>query len=284
MTTFTRVIGNHYARADATASILRMVVAGMPLQINSGYRSDQSQENIFFANYTSNYNASSKKDRRVYKGVAYYRRNPYHNHVAVAVPGTSNHRSGLAVDFGPQARAWLFKHGADHGWVNPAWAKRPATLEPWHWEYNPKRDKHKTEKKEELNMALDNADKAWLDAAIRTRAREAVHDYYAAVNDRDTSWARSASDMFYNATRSVTNRMLQTMADGSDSGGRSLRDRARTVITGSTSTAATGVAQVTLDTEALATAIAGKIPAGGGGATPEQVRTAIRDVLGSLND
>ncbi len=60
-----------------------------------------------------------------------------------AVPGTSNHGRGLAVDlcggverFDGAAHVWMAAHAATFGWVHPAWAEpgggRP---EPWHWEY-----------------------------------------------------------------------------------------------------------------------------------------------------
>jgi len=51
-----------------------------------------------------------------------------------AVPGTSNHGWGLAVDFNvttPEALAWLQANGHSFGWVEAV--KR----EPWHWEYRP---------------------------------------------------------------------------------------------------------------------------------------------------
>jgi hypothetical protein len=59
--------------------------------------------------------------------------------VATAVPGTSVHGWGKALDLGvrdPVVRSWLERHAADHGWVNPGWAKRSgASFEPWHYEF-----------------------------------------------------------------------------------------------------------------------------------------------------
>jgi len=64
-----------------------------------------------------------------------------------AVPGTSEHGWGLAVDMcdgvekGPSSPRWqwLRENSADYGWDNPAWAQAGASsqYEPWHWEYNP---------------------------------------------------------------------------------------------------------------------------------------------------
>ena len=60
-----------------------------------------------------------------------------------AVPGTSNHGWGVAVDlcggvesYDSLRHQWLRRHGARYGWVNPPWAQQFGTLpEPWHWEY-----------------------------------------------------------------------------------------------------------------------------------------------------
>ena len=61
-----------------------------------------------------------------------------------AVPGTSNHGWGLAVDLcgGIQVDSspehqWLLDHAAAFDWFHPAWAMPGAAgpHEPWHWEY-----------------------------------------------------------------------------------------------------------------------------------------------------
>ncbi|WP_369824437.1 M15 family metallopeptidase, partial [Cellulosimicrobium sp. CUA-896] len=60
-----------------------------------------------------------------------------------AVPGTSQHGWGLAIDVGgtvPSGTSaeyvWLRTHGPDYGWDNPTWA-RPGGIkpEPWHFEF-----------------------------------------------------------------------------------------------------------------------------------------------------
>ena len=60
-----------------------------------------------------------------------------------AVPGTSNHGWGLALDlcggvqsFGTAQYSWLAANAPAFGWVNPSWA-RPGggREEPWHWEF-----------------------------------------------------------------------------------------------------------------------------------------------------
>lgn len=52
-----------------------------------------------------------------------------------AAPGTSNHESGLAIDFNttgnPKAYAWLKANAAKYGFI------RTIPSENWHWEYRP---------------------------------------------------------------------------------------------------------------------------------------------------
>ncbi|WP_084101974.1 M15 family metallopeptidase [Demequina sp. NBRC 110051] len=53
-----------------------------------------------------------------------------------AVPGTSNHGWGMAVDMDYASAQWLAANGAEFGWVHPTWA-RPGGSKPewWHLEY-----------------------------------------------------------------------------------------------------------------------------------------------------
>ncbi|MBD8059371.1 D-alanyl-D-alanine carboxypeptidase family protein [Cellulomonas sp. JH27-2] len=58
-----------------------------------------------------------------------------------ATPGTSNHGTGIAVDFGggiqtsgTAAYAWMVAHAATYDWHHPSWATS-TKFEPWHWEY-----------------------------------------------------------------------------------------------------------------------------------------------------
>jgi LAS superfamily LD-carboxypeptidase LdcB len=60
-----------------------------------------------------------------------------------AVPGTSNHGWGLAVDlgcgverFGSDTHRWMKANASQFGWVHPAWAQQGGSKpEPWHWEF-----------------------------------------------------------------------------------------------------------------------------------------------------
>ncbi len=60
-----------------------------------------------------------------------------------AIPGTSNHGWGLAIDLDDPIAGgnspeyvWLRLHGPDYGWDNPSWAQLGgAKPEPWHFEF-----------------------------------------------------------------------------------------------------------------------------------------------------
>lgn len=71
-----------------------------------------------------------------------------------AAPGTSNHGLGKAVDFGSgiaddnsAAHRWMEQNAGAYGWENPLWARNAnrndGEYEPWHWEYNPAKDRRK---------------------------------------------------------------------------------------------------------------------------------------------
>jgi LAS superfamily LD-carboxypeptidase LdcB len=106
-------------RCDATAAIEQLNVAyrqkfGTDLVISDSYRSLSSQ----FA------------CRRTKGSLC-------------AVPGTSNHGLGKAVDlgggaqyFGTTQHNWLVANAGAYGWALPAWAHAGGSKpEPWHWEF-----------------------------------------------------------------------------------------------------------------------------------------------------
>ena len=109
----------HRLRCDAAAAYTAMSAAyqaafGTPLCITDSYRSFAAQV-----------------DAHVRKPAI------------TAVPGTSNHGWGLAVDlcgginvFGTAQTAWMQLNAGHFGWVHPDWADaRGQNPEPWHWEY-----------------------------------------------------------------------------------------------------------------------------------------------------
>lgn len=112
-------IGSHALRCDAAQAFVNMSRAfasraGRGLCLTDSYRTFNAQVDL-------------------------YRRKPG----LAAVPGTSNHGWGLAIDmcggvqsFGTAEYRWMAQNGPAFGWVNPYWA-RPGggREEPWHWEY-----------------------------------------------------------------------------------------------------------------------------------------------------
>ncbi len=110
----------HMLRADAAAAFNRMTGAyrsatGSPICVTDSYRSYGAQVAVF----------------RSKPGLA-------------AIPGTSNHGWGVAVDlcggaqdFGTPAYNWLKSNAGSYGWGHPSWAEPGGSRpEPWHWEYS----------------------------------------------------------------------------------------------------------------------------------------------------
>jgi len=86
---------------------------GLEFSVNSGWRSRKDQERLF-RGAVAKYGSEAEAARWV------------------AIPGTSAHESGEAVDLGPaEATAWLSGHGARYG-LCPIYRN-----EPWHYELRP---------------------------------------------------------------------------------------------------------------------------------------------------
>lgn len=110
--------GAERLRCDAAAAFARLDTAyraafGKPLLIGDSYRPYSEQVAVYHAK----------------PGLA-------------AVPGTSNHGWGLALDlqiggYTSPAYLWLRAHAPAFGWNNPPWARPGGSSkhEPWHWEY-----------------------------------------------------------------------------------------------------------------------------------------------------
>ncbi|MDP5184562.1 D-alanyl-D-alanine carboxypeptidase family protein [Blastococcus sp. BMG 814] len=112
-------VGGHSLRCDAAAAYRAMAAAyaadfGRPLCITDSYRTYAGQ-------------------------VKLYGEKP----ALAAVPGTSNHGWGLAVDlcggvqsFGTPQYAWMVANAGRFGFLHPTWADPGnGREEPWHWEY-----------------------------------------------------------------------------------------------------------------------------------------------------
>ncbi|MBR8742308.1 M15 family metallopeptidase [Nocardiopsis sp. MG754419] len=108
----------HFLRADAAKAFLELNMEhveefGENICITSSYRDLPNQHRVY---------------GEVAPGFA-------------AVPGTSNHGLGQAIDLGcgiqnfrSEKWNWMETNGARYDWIHPAWAKS-SPFEPWHWEY-----------------------------------------------------------------------------------------------------------------------------------------------------
>ncbi len=109
----------HRLRGDAAADFARLAAEavaerGTALCVTDSYRSYPDQVDVF-----------ARKPQ------------------LAAVPGTSRHGLGVALDlgcgvesFGTAAHRWMLANGPRFGWVHPAWAGPGGSMpEPWHWEH-----------------------------------------------------------------------------------------------------------------------------------------------------
>jgi hypothetical protein len=105
-------IGQHRLWAPAAQQFVTMRTAaaqqGVAISVTDSYRSYDSQVEL-----------AARKGLSQNGGLA-------------AVPGTSEHGWGLAVDMDVNGAgmAWLKANGSTYGWV------QPSTREPWHWEFH----------------------------------------------------------------------------------------------------------------------------------------------------
>lgn len=128
-------------RADLVAQTAALRAAfekrfGKPLTITDSYRPYAVQERIFRQRYTTA--RVTGIDPRRWLGQTWWR---LPGTAAAAVPGTSNHGWGQAIDFGARVNVggsdehkWMVQHAPAFGWTWPGWARRSPTYEPWHWE------------------------------------------------------------------------------------------------------------------------------------------------------
>lgn len=149
---------------EALRHYLAALAAGCPHAVTSDYRDPNLQAELFHENYTRDYEASAKYDGKKWGTVWYYRRRANARTgkatVSVAVPGTSTHETGRALDLAEPARTWMHKNGAGFGFINPDWAKEKATFEPWHFEFigpttTLKEDVMTPEQEKKLDQVLD---------------------------------------------------------------------------------------------------------------------------------
>lgn len=109
----------HELRVDAAVAFRRLDVAytaefHTPICVTDSYRSYPAQVDVY----------ARKPD-------------------LAAIPGTSKHGWGLAVDlcggiqtFGSRQHVWMKQHAPAFGWRHPDWAEPSGSRpEPWHWEF-----------------------------------------------------------------------------------------------------------------------------------------------------
>jgi len=134
--------------AAAASSIARLKPVferdtGIKLVATSGYRPLAEQKSLFLKRYKVQLLGRGKfGDVRWYGGKRYVR---ISGDGAVAVPGSSNHGLGLALDlelgdWGSKADRWFEQHGPAYGWLSD---EGHAVGEPWHKRYDPAKDLHR---------------------------------------------------------------------------------------------------------------------------------------------
>ena len=147
-------------RADAAASWEQVIaIWGAAFQINSAWRSYDTQVAIFEARYAPKSSGGGEFcDVRTWAGTRYVRISDLG---AAAIPGTSNHGAGTALDingfegFDDPVRLQLLALARDFGWSD---AEGCAVNERWHFAYNPANDKGYTtwSPNDPINPAVSN--------------------------------------------------------------------------------------------------------------------------------
>ena len=134
-------IGNFMLAEPAAVACRALVAAaeeaGVQVQATGTYRSLKQQEQLFLARYTTK--ELKGQPIKKWNGVTYWQKPKT---AMAAVPGTSNHGWGLAVDFAeeldgdtqpesvsPKFVKWLIKNAATYGF------SAELQSEPWHWRY-----------------------------------------------------------------------------------------------------------------------------------------------------
>lgn len=124
----------------------KAILDGCPIGVNSSYRDPDLQVWLWHDNYTRIFTESAGYDAKRWGTVWYWRRPKRRSNgaatVSVAIPGTSKHEYGTAIDFPGSmtdvrtSRGWMHRYGRAYGFFWPDWAQRPATREEWHLEFD----------------------------------------------------------------------------------------------------------------------------------------------------
>lgn len=133
----------HKLRPDAAQAFEQLNVQfkaqfNKNIGITDSYRPYSVQQSIFLQRYTTS--QLTGRPSVVWNGTRWWLKV---GQPVTAVPGTSNHGWGLAVDlstninsFGTAEHNWMRNNAPAFGWVLPAWARQGVSAEPWHWEFN----------------------------------------------------------------------------------------------------------------------------------------------------
>lgn len=135
----TKIVGKHWLDKGPAESYSRMIADGLPSGITSAGRTYAEQKKLYDDWKAGRFQTSG----------------------AVSAPGSkwSLHEKGNAIDVPEPARAWMHKHGAKYGWINPAWAKnKRGNYEPWHFEYDASKDSRKPKAKTIAQLAQEVLD------------------------------------------------------------------------------------------------------------------------------
>lgn len=147
----------HRLRTDAANSWNRvnrdfLTRVGINIDLEDSYRTYDTQVQIFLERYVPQATGNGPfGDVRIWNGVRYVRVTGS----AAAIPGTSNHGWGVAVDaaglggFNGTNYAHLAAVAPRHGWNNEA---GKTIDEPWHWEYDPAADTHPTVQEDTMHI------------------------------------------------------------------------------------------------------------------------------------
>ena len=159
------------AKADAFGQ------TGIDLTVRGWNRTLEEQQRFFFERYVPQPSGDGPfGDVRWYAGVRYVRGSG----AAAAIPGTSNHGLGLAVDvvdygmvgeFFNARRVATFPILTKHGWTDHE--GRGPIQEPWHIVYDPARDTHPREEDDMFTESDRQALKRATEAATEARAYSA---------------------------------------------------------------------------------------------------------------
>lgn len=182
-------------RADAAAAWDRAVTKlGKRLLLTGAWRSYETQERLFRDRYVKGNHAGSAAftdDVRYWQGSPWTRRK---GTAAAAVPGTSNHGGGLAVDVKTSRdnddpgretsviftgwtdpdRVRFLSIAAAHGWDDD---EGRAVNEVWHLTYYPTRDRHRGERAPATNTEDETMPRLTDAVPLTGAARSALGDH-----------------------------------------------------------------------------------------------------------